>query len=536
MEQILYGAEARRALLLGAKQLYDVARVTLGPAGRNVVLNRHFGTPLVTNDGATIAKEIFLADIFENMGARLVAETSIKTNTQVGDGTTTAIVLTYSMMEEGVRLVEAGFNPVLLRKGMQEGLKIAEDAILMLSKPMQGKEDIARIASISSGDEELGRLMADTMAELPPECVMEVQESNGIDVTCEVVEGMQFDRGYLTSHMITDSQRMEAVLHDPLILLTDQKINSIDELLPVLEQVKKEGKSLFVVSDTIETEPLAALIVNRMRGKISLVCAKAPSFGERKKDLLEDMAALTGGKVISKELGMQLADTTLSHLGRADKVVCTHETSTIIGGKGKPECIASRISQIREALALAEYDYDRLKLSERLSKLQGGIAVIKVGAPTEVEMQEKKLRIEDAVHSIEAAKGNGVVPGGATALIRGAQAVTEVCRGEDDEAVGAKLVAKALTKPLMQIAENGGEEGSVILTRVMKEKKKWYGYDGKTKEICDLTERGILDPADVVITALRNAVSVASTVIMAESLAGEMEPPKGKSFVRKNRS
>lgn len=536
MEQILYGAEARRALLRGAKQLYDVARVTLGPAGRNVVLNRHFGTPLVTNDGATIAKEIFLTDIFENMGARLVAETSIKTNTQVGDGTTTAIVLTYSMMEEGVRLVEAGFNPVLLRKGMQEGLKIAEDAILMLSKPMQGKEDIARIASISSGDEEIGRLMVDTMAELPPECVMEVQESNGIDVTCEVVEGMQFDRGYLTTHMITDSQRMEAVLHNPLILLTDQKINSIDELLPVLEQVKKEGKSLFIVSDTIETEPLAALIVNRMRGKISLVCAKAPSFGERKKDLLEDMAALTGGKVISKELGMQLADTTLSHLGRADKVICTHETSTIIGGKGKPECIASRISQVRDALSLAEFDYDRLKLSERLSKLQGGIAVIKVGAPTEVEMQEKKLRIEDAVHAIEAARGNGVVPGGATALIRGAQAVTEVCKGEDDEAVGAKLVAKALTKPLMQIAENGGEEGSVILLHVMTEKKKWYGYDGKAKKICDLTESGILDPADVVITALRNAVSVASTVIMAESLVGEMEPPKGKEFVRKNRS
>lgn len=531
MEQILYGTDARRALLHGAKQLYNVARVTLGPAGRNVVLNRHFGTPLVTNDGATIAKEIFLSDVFENMGARLVAEASSKTNTQVGDGTTTAIVLTYSMMEEGVKLVEAGFNPVMLRNGMQEGLKVAEEAILALARPIQGKEDIAHIASISSGDEEIGRLMADTMEKLPPECVMEVQESNGTDVTCEVVEGMQFDRGYLTTHMITDSQRMEAVLHDPLILLTDQKINSIDELLPILEQVKKAGKSLFIVSDMIETEPLAALIVNRMRGKISLVCAKAPSFGERKKDLLEDMAVLTGGTVISGELGMQLRDTTLLQLGQADKVVCTHETSTIIGGKGKAERIASRIRQVRDALALAEFDYDRLKLSERLSKLQGGIGVIKVGAPTEVEMQEKKLRIEDAVHAIEAGRKKGVVPGGATAYIRGAQAVLEGCEGEDDITVGKKLVAKALAKPLVQIAENSGEEGSVILSYVMKEKKRGYGYDAKKKKICNLTEKGIIDSAGVAITALRNAVSVASTVIMAESLIGEMEPPKGKAAV-----
>lgn len=531
-ERILYGIEARKALLRGAEQLCAVARVTLGPAGRHVVLNRHFGVPLVTNDGATIAKEIFLPDVFENMGAQLVAAASSKTNDQVGDGTTSAIVLTHAMMAEGVRLVEAGFNPVRLREGMQQGQVVAEEAIRALAIPVRGKEDIARIASISSGDEEIGQLMADTLEKLPPECVIEVQESNGVDITCEVVEGMQFDRGYLTNHMITDSKRMEAVLHDPLILLTDQKVNSIDELLPILEQVKRAGKSLFIVSDTIETEPLAALIVNRMRGKLSLVCAKTPSFGERKKDLLEDMAVLTGGTVISGELGMRLSDTRLEQLGRADKVVCTHETSTIIGGKGEEKRIQSRIHQVQDALALAEFDYDRLKLSERLSKLQGGIALIKVGAPTEVEMQEKKLRIEDAVHAVEAAKKDGVVPGGALAFIRASQAIRKTCKDESDTGMGAMLIANALEKPLVQIAENRAAEGGVVLQQVLRSKQPSLGYDAKAGEICDLMNRGIIDPAGVVLTALRNAVSVASTVVMAESLVGEMVPPQGNVSMR----
>lgn len=532
MENILQGTQARKALLKGAKQLCNVAQGTLGPGGRNVVLNRHFGVPLVTNDGATIAKEIFLPDIFENMGAQLVAQAATRTNMQAGDGTTTAIVLTTAMMEEGVKLVEAGFNPVRLRTGMHRGLQTAEEAIRALSRPVQNREDIARIAAISSGDEEIGALMADTLDKLPPECIMEVQESNGVAITCEVVEGMQFDRGYLTAHMVTDFKRMEAVLQHPLILLTDQKINSIDDLLPILEQVKRAGRPLFIVSDTIETEPLAALIVNRMRGKMQIVCAKAPSFGERKKELLEDMAVLTGGTVISEELGMRLRDTVLAQLGQADKVVCTHETSTIIGGKGEHTHIEARIRQVREALAAVEFDYDRLKLSQRLSKLQGGIAVIKVGAPTEVEMQEKKLRIEDAVHAIEAARKSGVVPGGATALVRGAQIVRLAYKGEGGEEIGAQLVANALTRPLMQIAENSGEEGGVVLSRVWQTKGRDWGYDAKAKEVCNVMERGIMDPTEVVLTALKNAVSVASTVILAESVVGEMEPPAGEASLR----
>lgn len=529
-EKILYGIDARQALLRGAAQLANVAKITLGPCGRNVVLNRHFGVPLVTNDGATIAKEIFLPDVFENMGAQLVTSASLKTNNLVGDGTTSAIVLTYAMMEESVRLVEAGYNPIRLREGMQHALKTAEKTITSISAPVRGKKDIAKVASISSGSEEIGALIADTLEKLPPECVIEVQESNGLEITCEVMKGMQFDRGYLTSHMVTDTKHMEAVLEDPLILLTDQKIISIDDLLPILEQVKHAGRSLFIVSDSIETEPLAALIVNRMRGKFSCVCAKAPSFGERKKDLLGDMAVLTGATVISAELGMLLKETTLNQLGRADKVICTGENSTIIGGKGDKTRIENRIAHIRNLLGTAEFDYDKMKLSERLSKLLGGIAVIKVGAPTEVEMQEKKLRIEDAEHAIEAAKKEGIVPGGAMAFIQAAKKIFAVEKSKDEsENMGRTVVARALYAPLKQIAENSGVEGGVVLKRVLGSSNPNYGFDARSKRMCDLLECGIIDPTGVVLTALRNAVSVASVVLMAESLVGEMNPTAGNA-------
>lgn len=532
-EKVLYGIDARRVLLRGAKQLADVAKITLGPCGRNVVLNRHFGVPLVTNDGATIAKEIFLPDVFENMGAQLVKSASLNTNNLVGDGTTSAIVLTHAMMEESVHLVEAGYNPIRLREGMQHALQAAEKAITSLAVPIGGKKDVSRIAAISSGSEEIGELIADTLEKLPMECIIEVQESTGVETTCEVVEGMQFDRGYLTSHMITDAKRMEAVLDDPLILLTDQKITSIDELLPVLEQVKHTGRSLFIICDSIETEPLAALIVNRMRGKLPCVCVKAPSFGDRKKDLLEDMAVLTGGTVVSTELGMLLRDINLSQLGRADKVVCTGEKSTIIGGRGDKNRIASRVAHVRDLLSMAEYDYDKMKLNERLSKLLGGIAVIKVGAPTEVEMQEKKLRIEDAVNAIEAAKKEGIVPGGAVAFIQASKKIFADEKSEDkSENMGRMVVARALYAPLKQIAENSGIEGGVVLKRVLESKKVNYGFDAKNKKMCDLMECGIIDPTGVVLTALRNAVSVASVVVVAESLVGEMAPPVGNAKMR----
>ena len=436
----------------------------------------------------------------------------------------------FIMMEESVRLVEAGYNPIILREGMQHALKTAEKAITSISAPVRGKKDIAKVASISSGSEEIGALIADTLEKLPPECVIEVQESNGLEITCEVMKGMQFDRGYLTSHMVTDTKHMEAVLEDPLILLTDQKIISIDDLLPILEQVKHAGRSLFIVSDSIETEPLAALIVNRMRGKFSCVCAKAPSFGERKKDLLGDMAVLTGATVISAELGMLLKETTLNQLGRADKVICTGENSTIIGGKGDKTRIENRIDHIRNLLGTAEFDYDKMKLSERLSKLLGGIAVIKVGAPTEVEMQEKKLRIEDAVHAIEAAKKEGIVPGGAMAFIQAAKKIFAVEKSKDEsENMGRTVVARALYAPLKQIAENSGVEGGVVLKRVLGSSNPNYGFDARSKRMCDLLECGIIDPTGVVLTALRNAVSVASVVLMAESLVGEMNPTAGNA-------
>lgn len=528
-KNILFGAEARRALMRGVDRLAEVVKVTLGPCGRNVVLDRHFGTPLVTNDGVTIAKEVILSDPFERMGAQLVRSVSSKTNDVVGDGTTTAIVLAQAMIREGVRCVEAGANPVFLRGGMQKALSAALDDLRGQARPVSGHGDILRIASISSGSGEIGALIADAMEKLPTGAVISVEESTGMETWCEVVEGMEFDRGYLTPHMVTDPRRMEAVLDKPYLLITDRKITSIDELLPVMELVMAQGRPLFLISDGVETEPLAALIVNRMRGKFSCVCAKAPSFGDRRRDLLQDFATVTGGTVVSGELGMPLHKVGLEQLGRADRVVCTSGNTVIIGGKGDPEEIQRRIAHVKDELALAEFDYDKLKLEERLSRLSGGVGVMKVGAPTEVELQEKKLRIEDALHATRAAVRDGVLPGGGLAFLRAAEAVRRAAGAlAEDERTGALIVASALEAPVAQIADNAGVEGSVVRGR-LRELGDWRtGYDALTKQYRDMEEAGIIDPAGVACTALENAVSVASVVVTTESLVAEppSEPPK----------
>lgn len=528
-ENILFGAEARRALMRGVDRLAEVVKVTLGPCGRNVVLDRHFGTPLVTNDGVTIAKEVILSDPFERMGAQLVRSVSSKTNDVVGDGTTTAIVLAQAMIREGVRCVEAGANPVFLRGGMQKALSAALDDLRGQARPVSGHGDILRIASISSGSGEIGALIADAMEKLPTGAVISVEESTGMETWCEVVEGMEFDRGYLTPHMVTDPRRMEAVLDKPYLLITDRKITSIDELLPVMELVMAQDRPLFLISDGVETEPLAALIVNRMRGKFSCVCAKAPSFGDRRRDLLQDFATVTGGTVVSGELGMPLRKVGLEQLGRADRVVCTSGNTVIIGGKGDPAEIQRRIAHVKDELALAEFDYDKLKLEERLSRLSGGVGVMKVGAPTEVELQEKKLRIEDALHATRAAVRDGVLPGGGLAFLRAAEAVRRAAGVlAEDERTGSLIVASALEAPVAQIADNAGVEGSVVRGR-LRELGDWRtGYDALTKQYRDMEEAGIIDPAGVACTALENAVSVASVVVTTESLVAEPppEPPK----------
>lgn len=526
--EILFGAQARRALMRGVDRLAGVVKVTLGPCGRNVVLDRHFGAPLVTNDGVTIAREIFLSDPFERMGAQLVRSVAGKTNDVAGDGTTTSIVLAQAMIGEGVRCVEAGASPVLLRSGMEKALGWALARLRKQARPVQGEEELRHIAAVSSGSGEIGALIADAMGKLPPGAVISLDESSSGETCCEIVEGMEFDRGYLTPHMVTDPRRMEAVLEKPFLLITDQKIGSIDELLPVMERVKETGRPLFLISDQIENEPLAALIVNRMRGRFSCVCAKAPSFGDRRRQLLQDFAVVTGGTVVAGELGMPLRKTTLEMLGQADRVVCTGENTVIIGGKGSPEAIRSRIAQVRDELALAEFDYDRLKLEERLSRLSGGVGVMKVGAPTEVELQEKKLRVEDALHAARAAVKSGVLPGGGLAYLWAAQAVRAAAGGlEGDERTGAGIVAAALEVPVVQIAENAGVEGRVVCARLRAGGEGSVGFDALAKRYRDMYEAGIIDPADVACAALGNAVSVSCVVVTAESLVAEPAPPPG---------
>lgn len=521
--RMIFGEEARGALVRGVNKLANTARVTLGPCGRNVVLDRRLGAPVITNDGVTIAKEIFLKDPFENMGAQLVRVVSAKTNDVVGDGTTTAIVLAQAMITEGVKQVAAGANPVFMRLGMQKALQVAVQAVQKASHAVRGSADIARVAAISSGDEEIGRLIAETMEKLPADSIVTVEESRGTQTVSEVVEGMEFDRGFMTPHMITDQKRMESVQEEPYILITDQTIGSIHQLLPLMEQLMKRGKKLFLVAEGIDTEPLAAIIVNRMQGKFNCLCVKAPSFGDRRRDLLQDMAVLTGGQVISGELGMELADTTIEMLGRARKVVAGRESTVIMGGYGNKAQLKKRIAEVKNELALAEFDYDKLKLQQRLARLSGGIGVIRVGAYTEVEMQEKKLRIEDALNATRAAVQGGVVAGGGAAYIAAGTAVQKWAEGlQGDEKTGALLVARALQAPLRQIVDNAGLAGNLAVQKVLQQPRAGWGYDVVKQQPCNMVENGVLDPAAVCNAAMENAVSVASVVVTTESLVADI--------------
>ena len=523
----LYGHEARCALQRGIDALADAVRVTLGPRGRNAVLDRHFGAPLVTNDGVTIANEMFLRDPFENMGAQLIKEVARRTNDVAGDGTTTATILAQAMIAEGMKNVAAGANPVWMKYGILAAADLAVAAMRDVSRGVEGTEDIARVGAVSSGDEAIGRMIADTMERLSLGAVITVEESRTTETCCEVVEGMEFDRGYLTAHMITDPKRMEAVIEHPFILLTDRKISAFSEILPVMEAVAKVGGKLFIVADSIENDALANIVVNKMRGKFTCVCAKAPSFGDRRRDLLGDMAALTGATVVTEELGMALREVRLDMLGRAALVKCGRERSVIIGGEGRQADIDARIAQVQNELALATFDYDVAKLRERLGKLSGGVAVIRVGAHTDVELQEKKLRIEDALHATHAAVQEGIVPGGGTAYIAAARAVeAELDTLEGDARVGAALVAKALRAPLRQIARNAGAESSVVLQRV-EAGEGAFGYDAAAGRCCDLYAAGIIDPVMVCRCALENAASVAGVVLTTEVLIAEEPKPLG---------
>ena len=522
----LYGEEARKALESGVNQLANAVKVTLGPKGRNVVLDRHFGVPLITNDGVTIAKEMYLKDPFENMGAQLVKEVSQKTNDVAGDGTTTATILAQAMISEGVKNVAAGANPVMMKNGMKKAVKAAVESIQETSRAVENTEDIARVGTVSSGDAAIGRLIADTMQKMSLGAVITVEESKTTETTCEIVEGMEFDRGYMTSHMITDQKKMEAVLDNPYILITDRKISTVSEILPIMDKVLKTGRKLFIVADSIENEPLATIIVNKMRGKFICVCAKAPSFGDRRKDLLQDMATLTGGTVISEELGMELKDVSLDMLGTAKQIKSDKDNTVIIGGQGDPREIEERIKAVKVELSLAQFDYDIMKLNERLGKLSGGVAVIRVGAPTEVEMQEKKLRIEDALNATRAAVQEGIVAGGGAAYVAASRKVAALLEKlEGDEKTGAALVMKALRTPIQQIAANAGVEGTIILDRVLRNSDPAYGYNAAKGTFGNMLKAGVVDPTKVCRCALENAVSVASVVLTTEVLIADEPAP-----------
>ena len=522
-KQIIYGEEARKALQRGVDQLADTVKITLGPKGRNVVLGKKFGAPLITNDGVTIAKEIELEDAFENMGAQLIREVSTKTNDVAGDGTTSATVLAQAMIREGLKNLAAGANPMVMRRGIQKATEAAVDAIRTNSQPVSGSGDIARVGAISSGDEHIGKLIAEAMEKVSQNGVITVEESKTAETYSEVVEGMQFDRGYVTPYMVTDNDKMEAVIDDALILITDKKISNIQEILPVLEAVLNAGKKLVIIADDIEGEALATIILNKLRGTFTCVCVKAPGFGDRRKEMLQDIAILTGGQVISTDLGMELKDTTLAQLGHARQVKVTKETTTIVEGAGAKDDIQSRISQIRAQIETTTSEYDKEKLQERLAKLSGGVAVIKVGAATETEMKEKKLRIEDALNATRAAVEEGVVAGGGTAYVvasKAAQATAAKLSG--DEKTGANIIAAALRAPICQIAANAGVEGAVILDKVSKSKSVNYGYDAAHDTFGDMIENGIVDPTKVCRSALENAASVSSMVLTTESLVADL--------------
>ena len=526
-KQIIYGEDARKALQTGIDKLADTVKITLGPKGRNVVLDKKYGAPLITNDGVTIAKEIELEDPFENMGAQLVKEVATKTNDAAGDGTTTATLLAQALIREGMKNVAAGANPMIVKKGIQKAVDAAVNAVIANSKMVEGSADIARVATISAGNEDVGQLIAEAMEKVSTDGVITLEESKTAETYSEVVEGMQFDRGYLSPYMATYTYKMEAVLDDPVILITDKKISNIQDILPLLEQLVQSGKKLLIIAEDIEGEALTTLILNKLRGVFNVVAVKAPGFGDRRKEMLQDIAILTGGQVITSELGLELKDTTMDMLGHARQVVVKKETTTIVGGSGDKDAIAARVHQIRAQLETTTSEFDKEKLQERLAKLAGGVAVIKVGAATEIEMKEKKLRIEDALAATKAAVEEGIVAGGGTALINAIPAV-KACMDEvsGDEKTGVSIVLKALEEPVRQIALNSGLEGSVIIDKILTSGKVGYGFDAYKEEYCDMISSGIVDPTKVTRSALQNAASVAAMVLTTESLVTDIKEPE----------
>ena len=524
---ISYGEDARRALQRGVDQLANTVKITMGPKGRNVVLDKKYGSPLITNDGVTIAKEIELADPMENMGAQLVKEVATKTNDVAGDGTTTATLLTQAIVREGLKNLAAGANPMVMKKGIKAAADAAIAEIKKNSKKVKGTEDIARVGAISSGDETIGKLIAEAMEKVGADGVITVEESKTAETYSEVVEGMQFDRGYITPYMVTDTEKMEAVLDDALILITDKKISNIQELLPILEQVVQSGKKLLVIAEDVEGEALNTLIVNKLRGTLNVVCVKAPGYGDRRKEMLQDIATLTGGTVVSEEVGLELKAATMDLLGHAKQVKVTKENTIIVGGAGKPDDIKARVAQIKAQVAETTSDYDREKLQERLAKMAGGVAVLRVGAATETEMKEKKLRIEDALNATRAAVEEGIVAGGGTAYVNAIPAVEKLLKTvEGDEKTGVQIIAAALTEPARQIAANAGVDGSVVLEKVKESGKAGYGYDAYTETYCDMMKTGIVDPTKVTRSALENAASIAAVLLTTEALvADKPEPP-----------
>jgi chaperonin GroEL len=523
-KDIIYGEDARKALQAGVDKLANTVKVTLGPKGRNVVLDKKFGAPLITNDGVTIAKEVELEDAFENMGAQLVKEVATKTNDIAGDGTTTATVLAQALICEGMKNVTSGANPMVIKKGIKKAVDTASAAVLANAQKINGSSDIARVATISAGDEVIGKLIAEAMEKVSSDGVITVEESKTAETYSEVVEGMQFDRGYITPYMATDSDKMEAVIDDAYILITDKKISNIQDLLPLLEQIVQAGKKLLIIAEDVEGEALTTLILNKLRGTFTCVAVKAPGFGDRRKEMLADIATLTGGQVISDELGLDLKETQIVQLGRARQVKVTKENTIIVDGAGDSEAIKSRVNQIRNQIESTTSDFDREKLQERLAKLAGGVAVIKVGAATEIEMKEKKLRIEDALAATRAAVEDGIVAGGGVALINAASAVEKLVDSvEGDEKTGVRIVLKALEEPMRQIAHNSGIEGSVIVDKIKTCGKINYGFDAYKEEYTDMIEAGIVDPAKVTLSALQNAASVASMVLTTESLVADIK-------------
>lgn len=526
-KDIIFGEDARKALQSGIDKLANTVKITLGPKGRNVVLDKKYGAPLITNDGVTIAKEIELDDPFENMGAQLVKEVATKTNDAAGDGTTTATLLAQALVREGMKNIAAGANPMVLKKGMDQAVDTAVETIVANSKKIEGSEEIARVGAVSAADENIGKLIAEAMEKVTADGVITLEESKTAETYSEVVEGMQFDRGYIAPYMVTDTDKMEAVLDDAYILITDKKISNIQEILPLLEQIVKAGKKLLIIAEDVEGEALSTLIVNKLRGTFTCVAVKAPGFGDRRKEMLQDVAILTGGQVISSELGLELSETTMEQLGRARQVVVQKENTIIVDGAGNSDDIKARVGQIKSQIENTTSDFDREKLQERLAKLSGGVAVIKVGAATEVEMKEKKLRIEDALAATKAAVEEGIVAGGGTALINAMPAVKKlVDKLSGDEKTGAQIVYKALEEPVRQIAVNAGLEGSVIIDKIIRSRKVGYGFNAYTSEYVDMIPAGIVDPTKVTRSALQNAASVASMVLTTESLVADKKDPQ----------